>query len=105
MPCRFWPWAVTHWHRTYEYWVKKNGRTGWDNLPSHSFSQDVERDLAVPWGSYVIGHLSSEHQLVQEDTMHADRALEGAFLGWDVTTPTFWMWSFRLKQVVRLEGP
>eukprot|EP00961_Rhodomonas_salina_P203821 2750017-Rhodomonas_salina.2 len=33
MPCRFWPWAVTHWHCTYAYLVKKNGRTCWDNLP------------------------------------------------------------------------
>ena len=31
--------------------------------------------------------------------------MEGAFLGWHLTTPTFWMWSFRLKKAVRLEGP
>ena len=105
LPRRFWPWAVTHWHRIYAYWVKKNGQTGWDGLPSHTFNQSAERDLAAPWGCYVIGHMSREHPLVKSDTTHEDRALEGAFLGWDLTTPTFWMWSFRLKQVVRLEGP
>eukprot|EP00961_Rhodomonas_salina_P064353 865345-Rhodomonas_salina.1 len=81
MPRRFWPWAVTHWHRTYAYWVKKTGKTGWDSLPSHTLNQDFERDLTAPWGPYVIGHLSREHPLVKEDTTHEDRALEGAFLG------------------------
>eukprot|EP00961_Rhodomonas_salina_P267281 3611635-Rhodomonas_salina.1 len=98
MPRRFWPWAVTHWHRTCAYWVKKTGKTGWDSLPSHTFNQDFEWDLTAPWGSYMIGHLSREHPLVKEDTTHEDLALEGAFLGWNLTTPTFWMWSFRLRQ-------
>eukprot|EP00961_Rhodomonas_salina_P140194 1886628-Rhodomonas_salina.1 len=89
---RFWPWAVTHWHQIYAYWVKKNGQTCWDGLPSHTFN------LAAQWGCYVIGHMSLEHPLVKSDTTHEDRALEGAFLCWDLTTPTFWMWSFRLKQ-------
>lgn len=104
MQCRFWPWAVTHWHRTYNHWVKALGKLGWESLPDHRFSQDFARDLQ-PFGCYVSGHLSREHPLVGEDTMHADRGLGGAFLGWDLTTPTFWLWSFKLRKPVRLEGP
>ena len=43
-----------------------------------------------------------EHPLVQQDTTHADRALEGAFLGWDAHTPAAWIYAFRLDHVVRM---
>eukprot|EP00961_Rhodomonas_salina_P027866 377064-Rhodomonas_salina.2 len=79
MPLRFWPWAVTHWHRTYNHWVKASGKSSWESLPDHRFSQDFALDLQ-PFGCYVSSHLSHEHQLVGEDTTHADRGLEGAFL-------------------------
>ena len=46
----------------------------------------------------------SEHPLVK-DTTNSDRALEGAFLGWDVSTPTAWIWSFRKKEAVRMHDP
>eukprot|EP00961_Rhodomonas_salina_P277744 3753155-Rhodomonas_salina.1 len=46
--------------------------------------------------------LPTDHPLVQLDKTNANRALEGAFLGWHDTTPTFWMYSFRLQKVVRM---
>eukprot|EP00961_Rhodomonas_salina_P239947 3241589-Rhodomonas_salina.1 len=106
MPQLFWPWAITHWHSVYNYWVKASGRTGWEGLTAHRSSQDFECDLQL-FGCYVRGHLSREHPLVGEDTTHVDRGLEGVFLGcqWDLTTPTFWLWSFKLRKPVRLEGP
>eukprot|EP00961_Rhodomonas_salina_P116089 1562534-Rhodomonas_salina.1 len=52
MQLRFWPWAVTHWHRVYNYWVKQSGKTGWESLSNHRFSQDFERDHQ-PFGCYV----------------------------------------------------
>ena len=33
-----------------------------------------------------------------------DRALEGVWLGNDLSTPMFWMYSFKLRKVVRLTG-
>ena len=34
-----------------------------------------------------------------------DRALDGVWLGNDLTTPMFWMYSFKLRKVVRLSDP
>jgi hypothetical protein len=34
-----------------------------------------------------------------------DRALEGVWLGNDLSTPMFWMYSFKLRKVVRLSDP
>ena len=39
------------------------------------------------------------------DTTHDDRAEEGVYLGNDLTTPTFWLWSFRHRKVMRLSDP
>jgi hypothetical protein len=36
------------------------------------------------------------------DTTYDDRAEEGVFLGNDLTTPNFWMYSFRVKKVMML---
>jgi len=54
--------------------------------------------------SFLIGQLPREHPLVA-NTTHSDRGLEGAFLGWDLATPTVWMWSFLLKKPIRLHDP
>ena len=51
------------------------------------------------FGSYVTGHLPREHPHVI-DTTHDDRAEEGVFLGDDLTTPNFWMYSLRAKKVM-----
>ena len=34
------------------------------------------------------------------DTTHDDRAAEGVFLGSDLPTPNFWVYSFRAKKVM-----
>jgi hypothetical protein len=38
-------------------------------------------------------------------TTHDDRAKEGVFLGNDLTTPNFWMYSFRAGKVMMLSDP
>eukprot|EP00961_Rhodomonas_salina_P108938 1465982-Rhodomonas_salina.1 len=72
-------------------------------LGEHSFSQALHHDLH-PFGCYVIGHLPRESPEVT-DTTHSDSGLEGAFLGWDITTLTVWIWSFRRKEPVRMHDP
>jgi len=52
----------------------------------------------------VTGHLPREHPDVA-DTTHDDRAEEGVFLGNDLTTPTFWLWSFKHKKGMRMSDP
>mmetsp|Transcript_62290 Transcript_62290/g.129196 ORF Transcript_62290/g.129196 Transcript_62290/m.129196 type:complete len:104 (-) Transcript_62290:1380-1691(-) len=54
--------------------------------------------------SFLLGRLPREHPLVSNTTL-SDRGLEGAFLGWDISTPTVWMWSFRLKKPLRIHDP
>ena len=56
------------------------------------------------FGSYVTGHLPREHPHVA-DTTHDDRAEEGVYLGNDLTTPTFWLWSFHHRKAMRLSDP
>ena len=56
------------------------------------------------FGSYVTGHLPRTHPLVENETLD-DRALEGVWLGNDLSTPMFWMYSFKLRKVVRLSDP
>jgi hypothetical protein len=50
--------------------------------------------------SYVTGHLPRTHPLVENETMD-DRALEGVWLGNELSTPMFWLYSFKLRKVVR----
>eukprot|EP00961_Rhodomonas_salina_P149007 2005957-Rhodomonas_salina.1 len=47
--------------------------------------------------------LPKEHLLVMVDSTHADRGLEGVFLGWHDTTPSAWMYSVRLQRVMRVQ--
>eukprot|EP00961_Rhodomonas_salina_P075288 1010209-Rhodomonas_salina.1 len=62
----------------------------------------MERDLHL-WGCYMVAKLPKEHQLVQIDSTHADRGLEGVLLGWHDTTPSAWMYSVRLQHVMRVQ--
>jgi hypothetical protein len=106
MPRRFWPDALLHWCRTCAHWPDASGHTAWeklDELGPHSLCHDLERDRHV-FGSYVTGHLPREHPHVA-DTTRDDRAEEGVFLGNDLTTPTFWLWSFKHKKVMRMSDP
>jgi hypothetical protein len=64
---------------------------------------NLVKDLHV-FGSYVTGHLSHTHPHVA-DTTHDDRAEEGVFLGNDLTTPNFWMYTFRADKVMILSDP
>jgi hypothetical protein len=64
---------------------------------------DITKDLHV-FGSYVTGHLPRTHPLV-DDTTHEDRALEGIWLGNELHTPNFKMWSFKHKKVYTLSDP
>mmetsp|Transcript_30763 Transcript_30763/g.63643 ORF Transcript_30763/g.63643 Transcript_30763/m.63643 type:complete len:452 (-) Transcript_30763:341-1696(-) len=103
MPYKFWPWALAQFCRIYNYWPKKGHAPPWIMLKNHRFCQRLSRDLH-PFGCYVIGHLPRDHPEVR-DTTHSDRGLEGAFLGWDLHTPTVWLWSFRKKRAVRMHDP
>jgi hypothetical protein len=55
-------------------------------------------------GMFLAGHLPREHPHVP-DTTHDDRAEEGVFLGNDLTTPIFWLWSFKHKKAMRISDP
>eukprot|EP00961_Rhodomonas_salina_P152809 2056676-Rhodomonas_salina.1 len=86
MPFRFWPWAVTQFCQIYNYWQSHGHTPPWILLEGHRFSTDLHRDLHQ-FGCYTIGKLPREH-LDVVDTTNSDRGLEGAFLGWDLQTPT-----------------
>ena len=106
LPRRFWPDALLHWLRTYAHWPDAKGVTAWERLDAlgpHSLCHNLKRDRHV-FGSYVTGHLPREHPHVA-DTTHDDRAEEGIFLGSDLTTPTFWLWSFRHRKAMRMSDP
>ena len=106
LPLRFWPYALLHFCRVYAYWPDQHGKSAWAKLDAHgphALCHDEARDLHR-FGSYVTGHLPRSHPLVDNETM-GDRALEGVWLGNDLTTPMFWMYSFRLRKVVRLSDP
>jgi len=49
-------------------------------------------------------NLPRTHPLVENETLD-DRALGGVWLGNDLSTPMFWMYSFKLRKVVRLSDP
>ena len=106
LPLRFWTYAMLHFCRVYAYWPDQSGRSAWEKLDAHgphALCHDEARDLHR-FGSYVTGHLPRTHPLVDNETLD-DRALEGVWLGNDLTTPMFWMYSFKLRKVVRLSDP
>ena len=98
----FWPHALAQFCRIYGYWPKQGGYSSWELCPNHRVYLDPERDLQVIFGCYMTAHLPREHPLV-EDTTHSDRAEEGVFLSFDVSTPMAWMYSFRRRKVVKVE--
>ena len=51
------------------------------------------------FGSYVTGHLPCTHPLVENETLD-DRVLEEVWLGNDLSTPMFWIYSFKLRKVL-----
>ena len=95
LPRRFWSDALRHSCRRYAYWPDANGLSAWeklDHLQPHELRHNLVKDLHV-FGSYVTGHLPDAHPQVADTTLN-DRAEEGVFLGNDLTTPNFWMYSF-----------
>ena len=72
-------------------------------MSKSNFSYNLETDVQR-FGCYMTAHLPREHPLVS-DTTNSDRALEGAFLGWDPATPLAWMWSFKHRRPMRLSDP
>jgi hypothetical protein len=106
LPRRFWPYTMLLFCRVYTYWPDKQGMSAWAKLDSHgphALCHDEARHLHR-FCSYVTGHLPRTHPLLENETLD-DRALEGAWLGNDLSTPMFWMYSFKLRKVVRLSDP
>jgi hypothetical protein len=106
LPHRFWPYAMLHFCRMYAYWPDKQDKSAWEKLDAqepHALCHDEARDLSC-FGSYVTSHLPRTHPLAENDTLDG-RALEGVWLGNDLSTPMFWMYSFKLRKVVRLSDP
>jgi hypothetical protein len=69
-----------------------------DHLQPHELRHNLVKDLHA-FGSYVTSHLPLVHLHVA-DTTHDDRAEEVVFLANDLTTPDFWMYSFRAKDML-----
>jgi hypothetical protein len=91
--------VLCHFCRLYVYWPDANDLSEWeklDHLQTHELRHNFVKDLHA-FGSCVTDHLSHTHPHVT-DTTHNDRAEEGVFLGNDLTTPNFWMCSFRAKK-------
>eukprot|EP00961_Rhodomonas_salina_P165890 2235359-Rhodomonas_salina.2 len=103
MPYLFWPWAVIQFCHIYNYWPSHGHAPPWTLLEGHCFSTALHKDLH-PFGCYTVSKLPQEHPEVT-DTTNSDRGLEGAFLGWDLLTPTVWIWSFKKKAPLSLHDP
>eukprot|EP00961_Rhodomonas_salina_P121495 1635437-Rhodomonas_salina.3 len=101
-PPRFWPFALLHFCRTFNYWPGANSPLPWTTMAKSNFSFNIERDLH-PFCCYMVAKLHSDHPLVSVNKTHADRGLEGAFLGWHDSTPSCYMYSFRLQHVLRVQ--
>eukprot|EP00961_Rhodomonas_salina_P086421 1161729-Rhodomonas_salina.1 len=102
-PARFWPWAFEHFCRVYNYWVVAGRLPPWSRLQGHDFCQDLQRDIQV-WGCYCTGFLPHEHPLVVDGTNN-DSRIEGIFLGWDLTSPTVWLWSVKHHKEMHMADP
>eukprot|EP00961_Rhodomonas_salina_P153129 2061737-Rhodomonas_salina.2 len=101
-PARFWPFALLHFCCTYYYWPGAHSPPPWESMDNSQFDFNMEQDLH-PWGCYVVAKLPKEHPLVSVNTTHADRGIEGAFLGWHDSTPTCWIYSFRLQRILCMQ--
>jgi hypothetical protein len=87
LPRHFWPYAMLHFCSIYAYWPDTQGKSAWEKLDAHgphALCHDEARDLHR-FGSYVTGHLPRMHPLVENETLD-DRALEGVWLGNDLST-------------------
>ena len=103
-PLRFWPFALLHFVRIFNWWP--SGRLAtcpWNRIGQHRFSINLANELH-PWGCRVIAHLPREHPQVR-DTTHSDRGVEGAYMGWSLTTHTVLLYSFKDRKVLRLSDP
>eukprot|EP00961_Rhodomonas_salina_P151988 2046140-Rhodomonas_salina.1 len=78
-PPRFWPFALLHFCRVYNYWPGCKTLPPWEKMEGSGFTFNLERDLH-PRGCYMVAKLPKEHPLVQVDSTHVDRGLEGVFL-------------------------
>eukprot|EP00961_Rhodomonas_salina_P014091 188817-Rhodomonas_salina.3 len=103
-PARFWPWALEHFCCVYNHWMVADLSQPWNRLAGHDFCQDYELDIQV-WGCYCTGFLPHKHQLVVDGTNY-DRHIKGVFLGWDLTSPTVWLWWVKhKKEMIPLHDP
>jgi hypothetical protein len=79
-------------------------------LASYTHIQNARAEGAIiickehVWCLLRSDNMPREHPHVA-NTTHDDRAEEGVFLGNDLTTPNFWMYSFRAKKVMMLSDP
>jgi hypothetical protein len=107
LPKFFWSFALLRFRRMCTYWSSDpHNRSDWERLdsisPDHKMRHDITKDLHV-FGSYVTGHFPHTHPLV-DDTTHDDRSLEGIWIGNELHTPNFKMWSFNHKKVFLQPG-
>eukprot|EP00961_Rhodomonas_salina_P134114 1804286-Rhodomonas_salina.1 len=61
-PQLFWPFALLHFCRVYNYWQGAKKPPPWEMMKTSGFTSDMERDLH-PWGCYMVAKLLKEHQL------------------------------------------
>jgi hypothetical protein len=97
---------MRHFGLLYAYWSDAKGLSAWeklDHLQTHELRHNLVKDLHA-FGSYVTGHLPRSHPHVT-DTAHDDHPEEGVFLGNDLTTPNFWMYTFWAKKVMMVSDP
>jgi hypothetical protein len=83
---------MLHFCLVYAHWPDKQGKSAWAKLDfhgSHALCHYEARHLHL-FCSYVTGHLPRAHPLLENETLD-DRALEGVWLGNDLSTPMFWM--------------
>eukprot|EP00961_Rhodomonas_salina_P190485 2570099-Rhodomonas_salina.2 len=101
---RFWPFALQglHFCSIYNYWPGWSSPPPWESMQDSNFSFKLELDLHT-FRCYMVAKLHSDHPLVLANKTHADRGLEGAFLGWHDTKPTCFMYSFRLQRLLRVQ--
>lgn len=73
-PPRFWPFALMHFRRMYNFWPGTTTPPPWESMTKSRFLYNMESDLH-PWGCcYMVAKRPKEHPLVVVDTTHADIA-------------------------------
>eukprot|EP00961_Rhodomonas_salina_P060068 806727-Rhodomonas_salina.1 len=97
---RFWTYYMMHFCWVYNHWPDRTSVSPWSLMDKSNFSYSIDSDI-VMFGCYAAGHLAKEHPLVKDKTL-LDRAIEGAFLGWDKSTPQAWIDSFKHQRPMLL---